>query len=222
MVIIESIICLDVWTLVLSTCMINLVFVLGLQVRLNSFCLSRCDQYFECLLLSNYTNVCHIPLPYPRFWYISKQVWHISALREKFFTIFATRFNATSVSIVQTPLTSFPSRYQLVFESWGVLIEGIMIPLNVLTWAVLTWVVVNNFFVSVASQCYTTPRVQQKPADKTTYETDVIDLREILVSVLRYSVIIQDEFWGTYGTNLTLTYPKDCLLYTSPSPRDLP
>ena len=84
-----------------------------------------------------------------------------------------------------------------------------MIPLNVLTWAVLTWVVVNNFFVSVASQCYTTPRVQQKPADKTTYETDVIDLREILVSVLRYSVIIQDEFWGTYGTNLTLTYPKD-------------
>ena len=59
------------------------------------------------------------------------------------------------------------------------------------------------------SQCHTTPRVQQKPADKTTYETDEIDLKEILVSVLKYAVIIQDEFWGTFGTNLTLTYPQD-------------
>ena len=85
---------------------------------------------------------------------------------------------------------------------------GIMIPLKVLTWAVLTWaVVVNNFFGTVVTQCYTTPRVQQKPADKTTYETDEIDLRDILVSVLQYSVIIQDEFWGKFGTNLTLTYP---------------
>ena len=85
-----------------------------------------------------------------------------------------------------------------------------MIPLRVLTWAVLSWALVNNFFPSnVEGQCYTTPRVQQKPADKTTYETDIIDLREILVSVLQYSIIIQDEFWGTFGSNLTLTYPKD-------------
>ena len=59
------------------------------------------------------------------------------------------------------------------------------------------------------SQCHTTPRVQQKPADKSVYQTDEIDLKEILVSLLNYAVIIQDEFWGTFGTNLTLTYPQD-------------
>merc|ERR1712215_231625 len=31
----------------------------------------------------------------------------------------------------------------------------------------------------------------------------------ISVSVLKYAVIIRDEFWGTFGTNLTLTYPQD-------------
>ena len=82
----------------------------------------------------------------------------------------------------------------------------IMIPLKVL---LLTWAVVNIFLPSVRSQCHTTPRVQQKPADKTTYETDEIDLKEILISVLKYAVIIQDEFWGSFGTNLTLTYPQD-------------
>ena len=82
-----------------------------------------------------------------------------------------------------------------------------MIPLKVQL--LLTWAVVNNLLPSVVSQCHTTPRVQQKPADKTTYETDEIDLKEILVSVLKYAVIIQDEFWGKFGTNLTLTYPQD-------------
>ena len=59
------------------------------------------------------------------------------------------------------------------------------------------------------TQCHTTPRVQQKPADKSVYQTDVIDLKEILVSLLSYVQIIQDEYWGTFGSNLTLTYPQD-------------
>ena len=73
----------------------------------------------------------------------------------------------------------------------------------------LTWAVVNIFLPCIMSQCHTTPRVQQKPADKSVYQTDEIDLKETLVSVLKYAVIIQDEFWGTFGTNLTLTYPQD-------------
>ena len=73
----------------------------------------------------------------------------------------------------------------------------------------LTWVVVNIFLPCIMTQCHTTPRVQQKPADKSVYQTDVIDLKEILVSLLNYVQIVQDEYWGTFGSNLTLTYPQD-------------
>ena len=73
----------------------------------------------------------------------------------------------------------------------------------------LAWAHVNIFLPCIMTQCHTTPRVQQKPADKSVYQTTEIDLKEILVSLLNYAVIIQDEFWGTFGTNLTLTYPQD-------------
>ena len=59
------------------------------------------------------------------------------------------------------------------------------------------------------TQCHTTPRVTTKPSDKSVYQTDEIDLKEILVSLLNYVQIIQDEYWGNFGSNLTLTYPGD-------------
>ena len=124
----------------------------------------------------------------------------------------ARNINTNVTSVIMVHCNSDLYSFQIPTGVWelGVLRVGNMIPLRVLTWAVLSWAVVNNFFPSnVEGQCYTTPRVQQKPADKTTYETDIIDLREILVSVLQYSIIIQDEFWGTFGSNLTLTYPQD-------------
>ena len=59
------------------------------------------------------------------------------------------------------------------------------------------------------TQCHTTPRVTTKPSDKSVYQTDEIDLKEILISLLDYVQIIKDEYWGNFGSNLTLTYPGD-------------
>ena len=60
-----------------------------------------------------------------------------------------------------------------------------------------------------SSQCYLTPRVTTKPSETTFYRTNEIDLRAMLISLLDYISIIQEEYWGNYGENLTLTYPGD-------------
>ena len=59
------------------------------------------------------------------------------------------------------------------------------------------------------TQCHLTPRVTTKPSDTSVYRTDEIDLRTILISLLDYIQIIKDEYWGNFGSNLTLTYPGD-------------
>ena len=59
------------------------------------------------------------------------------------------------------------------------------------------------------TQCYLTPRVTTKPSDTSFYRTDEIDLKSILISLLDYVSIIQEEYWGNFGDNLTLTYPGD-------------
>ena len=59
------------------------------------------------------------------------------------------------------------------------------------------------------TQCHTTPRVTTKPSDNSVYRTDEIDLKKILISLLDYVQIIKDEYWGNFGSNLTLTYPGD-------------
>ena len=59
------------------------------------------------------------------------------------------------------------------------------------------------------TQCHTTPRVTTKPSDNSVYQTDEIDLKEILISLLDYVQIIKDEYWGNFGSNLTLTLPGD-------------
>ena len=59
------------------------------------------------------------------------------------------------------------------------------------------------------TQCHLTPRVTTKPSDTSFYRTDEIDLKTILISLLDYVSIIQEEYWGNFGDNLTLTYPGD-------------
>ena len=59
------------------------------------------------------------------------------------------------------------------------------------------------------TQCYLTPRVTTKPSETSFYRTDEIDLKSILISLLDYVSIIQEEYWGNFGDNLTLTYPGD-------------
>ena len=59
------------------------------------------------------------------------------------------------------------------------------------------------------TQCHLTPRVTTKPSDTSVYRTDEIDLKTILISLLDYISIIQEEYWGNFGNNLTLTYPGD-------------
>ena len=59
------------------------------------------------------------------------------------------------------------------------------------------------------TQCHLTPRVTTKPSDNSAYRTDEIDLKTILISLLDYIQIIKEEYWGNFGSNLTLTYPGD-------------
>ena len=66
-----------------------------------------------------------------------------------------------------------------------------------------------TFWVSnICPQCYLNPSTTTAPQDEI-YRTDVLDLKEMTLSILDFISIIKKEFWSGYGQNLTLTSPFD-------------
>ena len=60
----------------------------------------------------------------------------------------------------------------------------------------------------VQLQCFLNPSTTTTATDRS-YETDILDLRDMTWSIMQFISIVKKDFWAGYAQNLTLTAPTD-------------